>query len=40
MVEPGTFLWRSPRGHTWLRDATGTTDLTPAMPDPPERRTS
>jgi hypothetical protein len=44
MVEPGTFLWRSPHGHTWLRDPDGTTDLTPPPveppADPPERRTS
>jgi hypothetical protein len=44
MVEPGVFLWRSPHGHTWLRDPTGTTDLTPPEvdppTDPPERRTS
>ncbi|WP_310962720.1 HNH endonuclease signature motif containing protein [Nocardioides terrisoli] len=43
-VEPGVFLWHSPHGHTWLRDASGTTDLTrlPVDPpgDPPERRTS
>ena len=48
MVEPGVFLWRSPHGYTWLRDASGTTDLTPEPLDPPaepptqppERRTS
>jgi hypothetical protein len=40
MVEPGVFLWRSPHCHTWLRDATGTTDLTPPDVDPPPRRTS
>jgi hypothetical protein len=44
MVELGTYLWHSPHGHTWLRDRTGTTDLTPPEPDPPtdppERRTS
>jgi len=37
MVEPGVFLWRSPRGYTWLRDRTGTTDLTPLPVEPPER---
>jgi len=37
MVEPGVFLWRSPRGYTWLRDRTGTTDLTPPPVEPPER---
>jgi hypothetical protein len=44
MVTPGVFRWRGPHGHTWLRDHTGTTDLTPAAVeppvDPPERRTS
>jgi hypothetical protein len=43
MLEPGRYLWRSPHGHTWLRDRTGTTDLTPPTApdpgDPPERRT-
>jgi hypothetical protein len=39
MIRPGVFLWRSPHGHWWLRDRTGTTDLTPP-PDPPPRRTS
>jgi hypothetical protein len=39
MVEPGTYLWRSPYGHTWLRDQSGTTDLTPPA-HPPERRAS
>jgi hypothetical protein len=29
MLTPGEYLWRSPHGHTWLRDRTGTTDLTP-----------
>jgi 5-methylcytosine-specific restriction endonuclease McrA len=45
MLEPGSYLWRSPHGHTWLRDTTGTTDLTPeTVPGPDEppqhRRTS
>jgi hypothetical protein len=35
MIQPGVFLWRSPHGHTWLRDHTGTTDLTPPPVDPP-----
>jgi 5-methylcytosine-specific restriction endonuclease McrA len=43
MLTPGEYLWRSPHGHTWLRDRTGTTDLTPPTApdpgDPPERRT-
>jgi hypothetical protein len=38
VIRPGTYLWRSPRGHLWLRDPSGTTDLGPG--DPPERRTS
>jgi hypothetical protein len=40
MIQPGVFLWRSPYGYTYLRDRTGTTDLTPAPvppPDSPER---
>jgi hypothetical protein len=40
MIRPGVFLWRSPHGHWWLRDRTGTTDLTPKPVDPPPRRTS
>jgi hypothetical protein len=40
MVKPGTYLWQSPHGHTWLRDPSGTTDLTPPDVDPPPRRTS
>ncbi|HEX7715676.1 MAG TPA: HNH endonuclease, partial [Marmoricola sp.] len=45
MLTLGTYLWHGPHGHTWLRDASGTTDLTPPEPDPPasdppERRTS
>jgi hypothetical protein len=39
-LEPGSYLWRSPHGYTWVRDAGGTTDLTPTPVDPPERRTS
>jgi len=35
MIEPGVFLWHSPYGHTWLRDRTGTTDLTPPSLPPP-----
>ncbi len=35
MVEPGTYLWRSPHGHTYLRDHRGTTDLNPDPADPP-----
>src|SRR4051812_17782899 len=40
MLEPGVFLWRSPHGYTWLRDKSGTRDLTPPPVDPPPRRTS
>jgi len=28
-LEPGTYLWRSPHGHQFLRDHTGTLDVTP-----------
>ncbi|MFC6287815.1 DUF222 domain-containing protein [Nocardioides sp. GCM10027113] len=28
-VDDGTFLWRSPYGHAYLRDETGTRDVTP-----------
>ena len=28
-VEPGVYLWRSPLGYQFLRDATGTLDVTP-----------
>jgi hypothetical protein len=34
-LEPGTYLWRSPRGYQYLRDATGTLDITP---DPQRHR--
>jgi hypothetical protein len=40
MVEPGTYLWSSPHGYQFLRDHTGTRDLTPPPVDPPPRRTS
>ncbi|HEY0903825.1 MAG TPA: HNH endonuclease [Marmoricola sp.] len=44
MLLPGVFLWHSPHGHTWIRDASGTTDLTSdaaePSPEPPHRRTS
>ena len=40
MLAPGTYRWHSPHGHTWLRDPTGTTDLTPPAVDPPLRRAS
>ncbi|MCW2754844.1 MAG: endonuclease [Marmoricola sp.] len=35
MIEPGTYLWISPHGYQYLRDQTGTTDLTPRPVDPP-----
>ncbi|MCW2785406.1 MAG: endonuclease [Marmoricola sp.] len=35
MVEPGVFLWRSPHGYQYLRDHTGTEDLSPPPVDPP-----
>ena len=28
-VEPGVYLWRSPLGYEFLKDATGTLDVTP-----------
>ena len=37
MVEPGVFLWRSPYGYRYLRDRSGTTDLTPRPVEPPEQ---
>jgi len=37
MLLPGTFVWHSPHGHTWLRDQAGTTDLTPDTVEPPGR---
>jgi hypothetical protein len=40
MLEQGTYLWRSPYGYSYLRDQTGTEDLTPPPADPPPRRTS
>jgi len=33
MLTPGSYLWHSPHGHTWHRDRTGTTDLSPDPPD-------
>ncbi|RNM11016.1 HNH endonuclease signature motif containing protein [Nocardioides pocheonensis] len=41
MLTPGEYLWHSPHGHTWLRDRTGTTDLSPptvpSPADPPDQ---
>jgi hypothetical protein len=31
-VEPGVYLWRSPHGYAFLRDHTGTLDVTPDQP--------
>ncbi|MFC6286317.1 HNH endonuclease signature motif containing protein, partial [Nocardioides sp. GCM10027114] len=36
-VDDGVFLWRSPHGHAYLRDETGTRDVTPD-PDATRRR--
>ncbi|MBO9524069.1 MAG: HNH endonuclease, partial [Nocardioidaceae bacterium] len=35
MIEPGCYLWRSPLGQVYLRDGSGTRDLTPRPVDPP-----
>jgi 5-methylcytosine-specific restriction endonuclease McrA len=40
MLELGVFLWRSPYGYLYRRDASGTEDITPAQVHPPPRRTS
>jgi hypothetical protein len=37
MVEPAVFLWHSPYGYSYLRDHTGTTDLTPLPVEPPDQ---
>jgi hypothetical protein len=37
MTAPGTYQWRSPHNHTYLRDKSGTTDLTPLPPEPPTK---
>ncbi|MEO5653270.1 MAG: hypothetical protein ABIN79_03115 [Marmoricola sp.] len=29
VLEPGTYLWSSPHGYQFLRDPTGTLDVTP-----------
>ncbi|MCW2858053.1 MAG: hypothetical protein JWR52_3668 [Marmoricola sp.] len=34
-ISPGTYLWRSPHGYSFLVDQTGTRDLTPRPVDPP-----
>jgi hypothetical protein len=36
ILEPGTFLWRSPHGLVFLRDHTGATPVRSAA-DPPDR---
>jgi hypothetical protein len=30
VLEPGTYLWTSPLGYQFLKDGTGTLDVTPA----------
>ncbi|MBO9524233.1 MAG: HNH endonuclease [Nocardioidaceae bacterium] len=35
MLQPGSYLWRSPLGQVYFRDGTGTRDLTPRPVDPP-----
>ena len=35
VVGPGAYLWRSPHGYVFLKDQTGTRDLTPRPVDPP-----
>jgi hypothetical protein len=35
LVEPGTFLWSSPHGYTYLRDHAGTEDITDLPVEPP-----
>ena len=37
MLELGVFLWRSPYGYRYRRDAAGTTDLTPGPAAAPRR---
>ncbi|MBO9523050.1 MAG: DUF222 domain-containing protein [Nocardioidaceae bacterium] len=34
MLQPGSYLWRSPMNHVYLRDGTGTRDLTPGPRSP------
>jgi hypothetical protein len=34
LLEPGSYLWSSPRGYQFLRDHTGTADVTPQRPPP------
>ena len=34
-IRPGTYLWTSPLGYQYLRDPTGTTDVTPRPVEPP-----
>jgi len=37
MLEPGAYLWRSPYGYTYLRNQSGTEDLTPGPISAPRR---
>ena len=34
MLDPGTYLWTSPHGYQFLRDRSGTLDVTPDRPQP------
>ena len=34
LLEPGVYLWTSPHGYVFLRDPSGTTDVTPRRVDP------
>jgi hypothetical protein len=38
MTRPGVFCWRSPWGHLWQRDPSGTTDLTTPTLGPPRHQ--
>jgi len=39
-IEPGTYLWTSPHGLTFIRDHLGTRDVTAEDLDKPDRRGS
>jgi hypothetical protein len=39
-IGPDAYLWRSPHGYVFLKDTTGTRDLTPRPVDPPGSRRS
>ena len=40
MLEPGSYLWSSPHGYQFLRDHTGTADVTSDQTVVEERGTS